>query len=310
MSTASSPVIGDPGLDHLPRGIVMNGAGHGYSDPPSAPTATAKPLTNEPTFQDDADAVLRLGRIVTSFRRIGIAIRDPRCKRPHLIVLYALMEAINQATGTAFPSRRTIGQQEGLSEKTVENVLYELRNWGHIDWERRAEPDLHKGRLLHYTLPVARWSEEDITKAIVEYRAKPNSPRPDGYSECPPQGGQKVPVPAGTLEKSPRPDGAKSPRPDGVRNLLKEPEEKKGPPQAEEPKAGQAAMMAALGGQPAYAARNITVKPSGKVVIGEELRSELRETYTDSQIERGVDRAPSQAAAADQTMLLLRQAGR
>ena len=59
-----------------------------------------------------------------------MAIRDPRCNRPHLIVLVALIEAINQTTGTAFPSRQTIGRQEELSAKTVENVLYELRSSG------------------------------------------------------------------------------------------------------------------------------------------------------------------------------------
>jgi hypothetical protein len=53
-------------------------------------------------------------------------------------------------------------------------------------------------------------------------------------------------------------------------------------------------MAAALGGQPAYAARNIIIADSGKISIGQEFRDELSEIYTESQIERGIERAPSQ----------------
>ena len=61
----------------------------------------------EASFQDDADAVVQLGPIVTSFKRLGLAIRDPRCHKPHLRVLYRLMECLNRTTGTAFPDRKT-----------------------------------------------------------------------------------------------------------------------------------------------------------------------------------------------------------
>ena len=89
-------------------------------------------------LQDDVDAVVRLGPIVTSFKRLGLAIRDPRCHKPHLRVLYNIMEKLNRTTGTAFPDRKTIAEEEDLAEHTVENVLYDLRRWGHIDWE--SEP--------------------------------------------------------------------------------------------------------------------------------------------------------------------------
>jgi hypothetical protein len=49
------------------------------------------------------------------------------------------------------------------------------------------------------------------------------------------------------------------------------------------------AMMAVLGGEAAYAERNITVLPSGKLVIGDDFRAELRQAFTDEQIEGGVD---------------------
>src|SRR5262249_2770069 len=125
-----------------------------------------------------------------------------RCHRSHLRVLYNLMERLNKGTGTAFPNRRVIGEEEELDYKTVKNVLYDLRNWGYIDWERRAAPDLHDGRLLHYTLPVARWSEAEIATAIIEFRES-KSARPSGHSECPTLRALKVPDPAGTPEKVP-----------------------------------------------------------------------------------------------------------
>ena len=48
-------------------------------------------------------------------------------------------------------------------------------------------------------------------------------------------------------------------------------------------------MMAGLSGEVAYAEDNITITPSGKLVIGDELRSELRETYADDEINGGID---------------------
>jgi hypothetical protein len=199
--------------------------GAGHNNPPS----------EHPTFKDNADAVARRGPIVVAFERLGLALRDPRCQRPHLRVLYHLMERLNRKIGTAFPNRRGIGEKEELEFKTVENVLYDLRKWGYIDWERRAESELHKGRLLHYTLPVARWSVEEITEAIVKWRQERDakSTRPSGDSEHPPRGGQKVPVPEGTPSKVPAPagekvpvrTGEKVPAPAGDSNLVREPVE-------------------------------------------------------------------------------------
>ena len=95
--------------------------------------------------------------------------------------------------------------------------LYDLRKWGHIDWERRSDPR-HKGRrLLHYTLPVTRWTEEDITQAVYA-RAAGESTCPDGDPECPPQR-TRVPAPTGTPKQSTRPDVEKSTRPGVCSNL-------------------------------------------------------------------------------------------
>ena len=61
----------------------------------------------------------------------------------------------------------------------------------------------------------------------------------------------------------------------------------------------EAEMAAALNGDAAYALRNISVEPSGKIEIADEFRSDLRKQYTDSQIDRGLDRAPARCANLD-----------
>jgi hypothetical protein len=66
-------------------------------------------------------------------------------------------------------------------------------------------------------------------------------------------------------------------------------------------------MAAAMGGEVAYAVRNITVSDSGKITISDGFKGELRETYTDSQIERGLERAPSQSGGSADPVKLLAQ---
>jgi hypothetical protein len=51
----------------------------------------------------------------------------------------------------------------------------------------------------------------------------------------------------------------------------------------------KAAMGAALNPEIAYAERNITVSVSGKLVIGDEFREELRQAFTEEEIDGGVD---------------------
>ncbi len=48
-------------------------------------------------------------------------------------------------------------------------------------------------------------------------------------------------------------------------------------------------MAASLNPEVAYAERNITVTPSGKLVIGDELRADLRQAFTDEEISGGMD---------------------
>ncbi len=51
----------------------------------------------------------------------------------------------------------------------------------------------------------------------------------------------------------------------------------------------RAEMGAALNPEVAYAERNIVISPSGKLTIGQELRTELREAFTDEQIDGALD---------------------
>jgi hypothetical protein len=76
----------------------------------------------------------------------------------------------------AWPDRKTVAYDEGLDIRDVENALYELRRWGHIDWEQRADA---RGRLLlHYTLPVRRWTDEEIIEGIIEFCSRRGSAPP------------------------------------------------------------------------------------------------------------------------------------
>jgi len=44
-------------------------------------------------------------------------------------------------------------------------------------------------------------------------------------------------------------------------------------------------MAASLNPEVAYAERNITITPSGRLVIGDQFRDELRQAFTDTQID-------------------------
>ena len=48
-------------------------------------------------------------------------------------------------------------------------------------------------------------------------------------------------------------------------------------------------MGAALNPEIAFAERNITITPSGKLTIGSEFRDELREAFTDAEIDGALD---------------------
>jgi hypothetical protein len=69
----------------------------------------------------------------------------------------------------------------------------------------------------------------------------------------------------------------------------------------------QSEMNLALGGQAAYAERNITIAPSGKLIIGEELRAELLQTYTGAEIDGAADTTPAACGQSPTKLALLNQ---
>jgi hypothetical protein len=121
-----------------------------------------------PKFSDDAEAVLE-GLILASYRTLCMAIRDPRVQMPHLKVLANLTEKLSYETGTSWPACRTVAVEEGLGEQNVENILYELRKWLYVHWERGPIPDNHTARGLHYTLRVVSVTDDDRRAAIEQW---------------------------------------------------------------------------------------------------------------------------------------------
>jgi biotin operon repressor len=117
----------------------------------------------QPTFRANADELIRVGRVVTSLNRLGLAIEDRRCDRSHLRVLYSIMKRLNGQTGTAFPSWQAMASEHGISTAAVRNSLIDLRKWGYLIWE-------DNGGLRRYTLPVLAWTAEDLAKAIMAHR--------------------------------------------------------------------------------------------------------------------------------------------
>ena len=119
-------------------------------------------------FQDDADAVLE-GVVLAGFKKLAEANRDPRPQRSHRQVLTNIAEKIHYQTGTAWISYHAIAEEEGISERTVQNCIYELKPWGYLASERRACPDQHSGGLTHYTLPIISCSKEQMIAGIEEW---------------------------------------------------------------------------------------------------------------------------------------------
>jgi hypothetical protein len=119
----------------------------------------------KPSFEDDAAEVVRIGPTIASFNRLGLAIRDPRLNRAHLLVLQKLMSMLSSETGACFPGRDMAAEAVGLEFDRAQNCFYDLRRRGYLRWEKRAQ----NGRqLFHYTLPLLSRPVAEIEAAIAE----------------------------------------------------------------------------------------------------------------------------------------------
>jgi hypothetical protein len=240
------------------------------------------------------------------------AIRDPELSHRHRVILAEIIMVTNTQTGVAFPGYKALAEATGYSKATVELTTTELLKWRFLASTRKAaEPG---GRALaHYTVikPTMEQLQAAITAHIMAQRkpkAVPNpalrntpDPNPSVRDADPnPNVGNTPAVP-----NIPRPKSGSVPNP--VAGTVTRSTETRRGSGADAPAPasnGKAAMAAALGGQVAYAHRNIIISESGNITIGDEFRAELRETYNDSQIERCLARAPAQAGCSDPVKLL------
>lgn len=172
------------------------------------PDMTAGSTNNPPTFDDDIAAVLAQGTLCVSWERIKHAIHDPRLVRHHLKVLAELLDCLNAKAGTAWPSRETLAERCGLNVRTVQNVLYDLRKYHYVTWEKR--PSEVGKRLVHYTVPLTTADADFLRNEINRYVN--NFARSTMQKSCTP-GSAKAANARSAMQKSARPTVQKVARP-------------------------------------------------------------------------------------------------
>jgi hypothetical protein len=69
-------------------------------------------------------------------------------------------------------------------------------------------------------------------------------------------------------------------------------------------------MAMGLGGEAAYAENNIAVGPTGKLTIGEEFRAELRQVFSEQDIDDGVNNTLAVMGAERNKVRILQQVRR
>lgn len=161
---------------------------------------TPQPLTNEPTFADNLKAVTEEGVLVVRFQRALDGLRDRRLEYAHRAVLAELLEEMNSKKGTCWTLRKTIADRLGMTVKRVNDVLYDLRTWGYISWERQPLPNGNGKPVLQYFIPLALVPRaalhEKIAEAVAELRKVPRPRSTPSVEHTPPVGTTTAP-PAG-----------------------------------------------------------------------------------------------------------------
>jgi hypothetical protein len=161
---------------------------------------------SRPKIDDHLEAVLEEGISIVRFERACDALRDHNLEYAHRAVLAELLEGLSRKHGTTWPLKETLAKRLGLSVRTVENTLYDLRALGYIAWERRPVPEgpAKGARATQYvalTRTAGELMQEEIAKAVLALRSarrRPSKiPPPAGENEIPPPAGEKIPPPAG-----------------------------------------------------------------------------------------------------------------
>jgi hypothetical protein len=167
---------------------------------PEVPQEKPQALTNEPSFDDNLKAVTEEGVLVVRFQRALDGLRDRRLEYAHRAVLAELLEEMNSKKGTCWTLRKTIAERLGMTVKRVNDVLYDLRTWGYISWERQP---LQKGSgkpVMQFFIPLALMPratlQEKIAAAIAELRKLPRPRSTPPVEHTPPAGTETAP-PAG-----------------------------------------------------------------------------------------------------------------
>jgi hypothetical protein len=267
-----------------------------------APSAAADAGHNGPPPElsfDDVVAQNRRQLYIAQLRALLSAVKDPRLIDRDVRVFAYLIEHTNNKSGLAYPGRARMaeeivhyvnGEAQRYTEQGIANSILNLTNCGYLLSARRA-PEGSGRALAHYatTAPTVEQLQAEVTKWCQRVRSQPRRRFPKEADVTTGSDVRKADVTSlRGADVTSRCETVTGTRITGRGKSANAP-----PPEPN----GKASLAAALGGQAAFAYRNVLIADSGKVSIGEEFRAELRETYTDSQIERGLERAPSQCAA-------------
>jgi hypothetical protein len=303
-------------LDRLstaaPQGPRPNGIGHN-NPPPDPPRATATWPISDPSPLPKLEEV----RFAQQIEAIVDSDYSAIWK---LILLKVRLRCDHDTLDNAFASNATLMRAASVKdERTIREAVRDIIK------DRILTREDRDGRAPSYGISKERL-QEIIADYIVANRVKLQQrrrvkPLPSsvggtsngrsGPNEPPSSNGRGYPShPVGGVSGDPS-HFMQQPLPlDGSRPSIPRRGRGRGadaPPPETNGKDTKAAITAALGGQAAYAHHNILIAVSGKISLGEEFRAELREAYTDSQIERGLERAPSQVGGSTDPVKLLAQ---
>lgn len=253
------------------------------------------------------------------WRRISallLALRDPRLSQRHRIVIAVIVEHMDE-NGEAYPGWAAIARDgsfathDGLSnysEAVILKTISEIKAFGYFDSTRRAPPS--GGRALaHYALRSPDYLRLQIQRYIDGSRkggapADLTSWGKVRIADVTTSGKVKSTPDVTTIGKVGPPDVT-----NGVQTVIREERGREGdaPAGAPPPKMSSAEMASALNPAAAFALRNVSFTPSSKLEIGDELRRELSRTYSESQIERALERTPSQLSSTRDPLKVIAQ---
>ena len=131
-----------------------------------------------PSFDEAVKESLERGVVVLRVEMLEHALTDPRLNYRHRVVLAELSRMMNNQTGMAFPGHKLLAERaskflgEVYAERTIANVITDLKCWGYLLQERRAP--VGGGRALsHYAIRAIQ--TELFEQAIIAHLAQRKS---------------------------------------------------------------------------------------------------------------------------------------